>query len=413
MATFFEKGEVVWGKIKGYPYWPAIITDFNNNLIYTIKFYNDNSYAKLSSKFLLKYQENKNKIIESNRKNKKLLGAIKSADIELKKNNGINKINKDNNNFYETNGNESNKIKIDTENIQIKSKDNSNQDLEPKNLEINNKEKINNLSNKLDIMSGQNNRVNIFSIIKNTKNIINMNNPNSLIMTPTGIEENNIDTLKNNCNLETNNNNNDIFINKNVLNLDKDGEMDLLLPNNKNMDIDLKETDKEKGKKYKKFKKLKKKRKMIEKSDTGEISQEKYLIKVEIENLEAKNYKKKEIKKKIDNKIKEEKKKREEEDNFIYQIDEYFYKIFELYNTKKFDKLDYEKEHFKKVLLFLSKYKRPNFFEFLKMNNISKYIQYFTCYLKSYDSDLNNLVKKVYNNFLKQFNREFYNNENK
>ena len=47
------------------------------------------------------------------------------------------------------------------------------------------------------------------------------------------------------------------------------------------------------------------------------------------------------------------------------------------------------------------------------MNNISKYIQYFTCYLKSYDSDLNNLVKKVYNNFLKQFNREFYNNENK
>ena len=259
MATFFEKGEVVWGKIKGYPYWPAIITDFNNNLIYTIKFYNDNSYAKLSSKFLLKYQENKNKIIESNRKNKKLLGAIKSADIELKKNNGINKIYKDNNNFYEINGNENNKIKIDTENIQIKSKDNSNQDLEPKNLEINNKEKINNLSNKLDIMSGQNNRVNIFSIIKNTKNIINMNNPNSLIMTPTGIEENNIDTLKNNCNLETNNNNNDIFINKNVLNLDKDGEMDLLLSNNKNMDIDLKETDKEKGKKFKKFKKLKKK----------------------------------------------------------------------------------------------------------------------------------------------------------
>ena len=52
MTTFFQVGEIVWGKIKGYPYWPSKIIDISSNLIYTIKFYNDNSYAKLSSKFL-------------------------------------------------------------------------------------------------------------------------------------------------------------------------------------------------------------------------------------------------------------------------------------------------------------------------------------------------------------------------
>ena len=415
MTTFFEKGEVVWGKIKGYPYWPAMITDFNNNLIYTIKFYNDNTYAKLSSKFLLKYEVNKNKIIESNRKNKKLLSAVKSADMELKKINSINKLYQENsNNLYETNIKENNKIKIDTEKIQIKKSD-SNQNLEPKNFEIkNNNDKINKLSNKLEIMSGQNNRVNIFSIIKNTKNIININNPNSIIVPPTILEENNIFNEKNDSNLETNNNNNDIIIPKNILYLNKNDEMDLLLSKNKNIDNIIKENEKEK--KFKRLKKLKKgKRKEKSQEKENKINQKNYFIKIEIENLELKNHKKKEIKikPKIDEKAKEEKKKREEEDNFIYQIDEYFYKIFELYNTKKYEKLEYEKEHFKKVLLYLSKYKRTNFIEFLKMTNISKYIQYFTCYLKSYDSDLNNLVQKVYINFHRQFNKEFYNNGNR
>ena len=54
MTTFFQIGEVVFGKIKGYPYWPAKVIEISSNLIYTIKFYCDNSYAKLSSKYLLK-----------------------------------------------------------------------------------------------------------------------------------------------------------------------------------------------------------------------------------------------------------------------------------------------------------------------------------------------------------------------
>ena len=81
---------------------------------------------------------------------------------------------------------------------------------------------------------------------------------------------------------------------------------------------------------------------------------------------------------KVDDKAKEEKKKKEEEDNFLYEIDEYFYKILELFNSKKFDKLDYEKEQFKRVLIYLANFKRKNFIEFLKMTNISKYTQVYT-----------------------------------
>ena len=46
------------------------------------------------------------------------------------------------------------------------------------------------------------------------------------------------------------------------------------------------------------------------------------------------------------------------------------------------------------------------------MTNISKYIQYFLCHLKAYDAELDNLAKKVYRNFHKQFNKEFFSNQN-
>ena len=152
---------------------------------------------------------------------------------------------------------------------------------------------------------------------------------------------------------------------------------------------------------------------MKKKEEIKETKPEKYFLRIEIENLEVKNNKKKEIKKKIkvDDKIKEEKKKREEEDNFLYEIDEYFYKILELFNKKQFDKLDYEKVQFRRVLIYLANFKRKNFVEFLKMTNISKYIQYFVCYLKDYDQELSTLAKNVYRNFHKQFNKEYFCNK--
>ena len=47
------------------------------------------------------------------------------------------------------------------------------------------------------------------------------------------------------------------------------------------------------------------------------------------------------------------------------------------------------------------------------MTNINKYIQYFVCYLKEYDAELEDLSKKVYRNFHKQFNKEYFNNHDK
>ena len=46
------------------------------------------------------------------------------------------------------------------------------------------------------------------------------------------------------------------------------------------------------------------------------------------------------------------------------------------------------------------------------MTNISKYIQYFVCYFKTYDLELNDFAKKVYRNFHKQFNKEYFSEKN-
>ena len=81
-----------------------------------------------------------------------------------------------------------------------------------------------------------------------------------------------------------------------------------------------------------------------------------------------------------------------------------------LINKKNFDKLDYEKVQFRRVLIYLANFKRKNFVDFLKMTNISKYIQYFVCYIKEYDKELNDLAKNVYKNFHKQFNKEYFGN---
>ena len=399
MTTFFQVGEVVWGKIKGYPYWPSKIIDISSNLIYTIKFYNDNSYAKLSSKFLLKYKENKNKIFEANKRNKRLVNAIKAADSELKKLDNKSLIleehDNDNNETYPSNF----KIDFDNKNIQI----NSNENFEPQNLEKNNNYQINkNLINNSEIMSGQNNRANIFSITKNNKNnIITINNSLSQTSDDPIPEESHISNE--NKSVKVDSNNNHIIIDKNILNIENDEELSSLLQNNQD------NTNKiESEKSLKKIEDIKEAQN--EKQIKEEISKENYFIRIEIESLEGKSLKKKEIKKKlkVDDKAKEEKKKREEEDNFLYEIDEYFYKILELFNNKKFEKLDYEKEQFKRVLIYLANFKRQNFIDFLKMTNISKYIQYFVCYLKEYDNELNALAKNVYRNFHKQFNKEYF-----
>ena len=397
MTSLFQEGEVVLGKIKGYPYWPAKIIEISNNLIYTIKFFSDNSYAKLSSKYILKYKENKNKILEANKKNKRLVSSFRAADSDIKK--SKNNINIPDEQKTITNSETLPNINVTINDKNISSKTiNSNVNFEPKNFEKNNKN--NNLINLSEIMSGQNNRVNIFSITKKNKNIITINNSSSqTIEEPIPNETHN--SQENKSAIIESDNNNHIIIDKNILNIENDEELSSLLQNNKNNLENKMESEKS--------------LKIIndKKEEKKEIKSDKYFLRIEIESLEVKNPKKKEIKKKIkvDDKLKEEKKKREEEDNFLYEIDEYFYKILELFNKKKFDKLDYEKVQFRRVLIYLANFKRKNFVDFLKMTNISKYIQYFVCYLKDYDQELSTLAKNVYRNFHKQFNKEYFSNK--
>ena len=397
MTTLFQEGEVVLGKIKGYPYWPAKIIEISNNLTYTIKFFCDNSYAKLSSKYILKYKENKNKILEANKKNKRLVSSFRAADSDIKK--SKNNINIPDEQKTITNSETLPNINVTINDKNISSKTiNSNVNFEPKNFEKNNKN--NNLINLSEIMSGQNNRVNIFSITKKNKNIITINNSSSqTIEEPIPNETHN--SQENKSAIIESDNNNHIIIDKNILNIENDEELSSLLQNNKNNLENKMESEKS--------------LKIIndKKEEKKEIKSDKYFLRIEIESLEVKNPKKKEIKKKIkvDDKLKEEKKKREEEDNFLYEIDEYFYKILELFNKKKFDKLDYEKVQFRRVLIYLANFKRKNFVDFLKMTNISKYIQYFVCYLKDYDQELSTLAKNVYRNFHKQFNKEYFCNK--
>ena len=397
MTTLFQEGEVVLGKIKGYPYWPAKIIEISNNLIYTIKFFSDNSYAKLSSKYILKYKENKNKILEANKKNKRLVSSFRAADSDIKK--SKNNINIPDEQKTITNSETLPNINVTINDKNISSKTiNSNVNFEPKNFEKNNKN--NNLINLSEIMSGQNNRVNIFSITKKNKNIITINNSSSqTIEEPIPNETHN--SQENKSAIIESDDNNHIIIDKNILNIENDEELSSLLQNNKNNLENKMESEKS--------------LKIIndKKEEKKEIKSDKYFLRIEIESLEVKNPKKKEIKKKIkvDDKLKEEKKKREEEDNFLYEIDEYFYKILELFNKKKFDKLDYEKVQFRRVLIYLANFKRKNFVDFLKMTNISKYIQYFVCYLKDYDQELSTLAKNVYRNFHKQFNKEYFSNK--
>ena len=401
MTTFFQLGEVVFGKIKGYPPWPAKVIDISPNLIYTIKFYCDNSYAKLSSKFLLNYKENKNKILEAYKKNKRLVNAIRAADSDLKKLDNF--INTPDEPSYSNNDTTLPNLKINIDNKDIQSKIiNSNDNIEPQNLEKNNNFQINkNLINISETMSGQNNRGNIFSITKNNKNIITIDNSISHTSEePFPLETHN--SQENKSMIMDSTNNNHIIIDKNILNLENDEELSSLLQSNK-----ITENKNESEKSLKKI--VDKKEEKIEKK---ELKPENCFLRIEIENLDTKNIKRKDVKKKpkVDDKAKEEKKKREEEDNFLYEIDEYFYKILELFNNKKFDKLDYEKQQFRRVLIYLANFKRKNFIEFLKMTNISKYIQYFVCYLKEYDKELNTLAKNVYKNFHKQFNKEYFGN---
>lgn len=76
----FNVGEIIWAKIRGYPWWPATITgtkDDSREKMYRVSFIGDKTFANLPKKFLAKFEkEFKN---YSNTKQKKLVESIKEA----------------------------------------------------------------------------------------------------------------------------------------------------------------------------------------------------------------------------------------------------------------------------------------------------------------------------------------------
>ena len=55
MSYRFELGEIVWAKMQGQPWWPAIVTKLRSNGRVTVLFFGDNS------KFLNSYSEPKSR----------------------------------------------------------------------------------------------------------------------------------------------------------------------------------------------------------------------------------------------------------------------------------------------------------------------------------------------------------------
>jgi hypothetical protein len=87
MEKKFQKGEVIWAKVRGFPWWPGlvkkIITRVNRNDIsdkenkIIVNFIGDNSHAELPTnkidKFAIKFDE------YSKTKNRMLLNSIQTA----------------------------------------------------------------------------------------------------------------------------------------------------------------------------------------------------------------------------------------------------------------------------------------------------------------------------------------------
>ena len=100
----FSIGEIVWGKIRGYPWWPAmvyilIIKSFfylqvtgidgcGDKKVFEISFIGDNTCANLKQKFIKKFKFELNE--KTNIKKKDLLSAIEIA-CQLTADNNINK----------------------------------------------------------------------------------------------------------------------------------------------------------------------------------------------------------------------------------------------------------------------------------------------------------------------------------
>ena len=86
----FNVGEIIWAKIRGYSWWPAIITgveDDNREKKYGVVFIGDNTHSSLAKKCLEKFE--KGLKLYSNTKKKNLQEVIEKAKEIYYNKNGI------------------------------------------------------------------------------------------------------------------------------------------------------------------------------------------------------------------------------------------------------------------------------------------------------------------------------------
>lgn len=88
-SVSFNVGEIVWAKIRGYPWWPALITgteDDNREKKYAVSFIGDNTHASLAKKCLAKFDKEYKQF--SNTRKKDLVESIKKAKEIYENKNG-------------------------------------------------------------------------------------------------------------------------------------------------------------------------------------------------------------------------------------------------------------------------------------------------------------------------------------
>jgi len=79
MEASFKLGEIVWTKLKGYPWWPGMIKEIISDQEYIVKFFIELSESKVNVNKIKPFEENKEEF--SKTKLKKLNNIIKIADV--------------------------------------------------------------------------------------------------------------------------------------------------------------------------------------------------------------------------------------------------------------------------------------------------------------------------------------------